>query len=259
MVENHSFQIEQIPERLRPAVLRIQHLQTVERYQAAYIFGSVARSESTAASDLDVHVIIDYENPCTNINHPIINGVKLDLTFLSFEQLSTRTQREIEKGARVPMVAESVTVFDKTGALTRLRASARHARPKLCTPAEYRSIQFAVFHANDKAERLLTTDPTGALLVMHISLNDVVKTHYQIHNRWQVSDKRLLADLRGWDPTLAGLVERLVSTTDVLAKFAIWTDVIDHVMAPIGGRQTIAGANCACDACHRDLAMLANV
>jgi predicted nucleotidyltransferase len=255
---NSSFQIDQVPARLRAAVVSIQHLQAVDRYQAAYIFGSVARSESTASSDLDAHVLIDHENACASINHPVINGVKLDLTFLSFQQLSTRTRREIENGTRVPMVAESVIVFDKTGALTRLRASAQDARPKSCTPADYRGIQSAVFHANDKAERLLTTDPAGALLVMHISLNDVLKTHYQIHGRWQVSDKRLLADLRDWDPTLAALVERLVGTTDVGAKFTVWTEAIDYVMGPIGGRQTIADANCACDACHLDLAMLAN-
>ena len=253
----NACQIDQIPARLRPAVLGIQHLQTVDRYLAAYIFGSVARDESTAASDLDVHVLVASGDACANINHPIINGTKLDLTFLSFEQLSVRTQREIEKGTRVPMVAESVIVFDKTGALTRLRTSAREARPKACTPGDYHGIQQSIRHVNDKAGRLLTTDPAGALLVMHISLNDVLKAHYQIHSRWQVSDKRLLADLRTWDPTLAGLVERLVGTADVVAKFTIWTDIIDHVMAPIGGWQTIAG--CSCDACQRDLTMLANI
>jgi hypothetical protein len=44
---------------------------------------------------------------------------------------------------------------------------------------------------------------------------------------------------------LAGLVERLVGATDVAAKFVVWTNVTDHVMAPIGGRETIAGAKCA--------------
>lgn len=256
---NSSFQIDQIPARLRSAVLSIQHLQTADRYQAAYIFGSVARGEITAASDLDVHVLIDHENACASINRPIIKGVKLDLTFLSFEQLFTRTQREIEKGARIPMVAESAIVFDKTGALTRLRASAQDARPRSCTPAEYRDIRFEVVHANDKAERLMTTDPAGALLVMHISLTDVLNAHYQIRSRWQVSDKRILADLRDWDPILARLVERLVGATDVAVKFVVWTNVIDHVMAPIGGRQTIAGVECACNACQAGLAMLANV
>jgi polymorphic toxin system nucleotidyltransferase-like protein len=259
MSEPSLYDTVQIPARFRLAVLRVQQLEAADRYQAAYMFGSVARGDATAASDLDVHVLIDRENPCANINHPVINGVKLDLSFLSFEQLATRTEREIARGDRIPMVAESAIVFDKTGALARLRASAQRARPKPCTTADYQGIQFGILHANDKAERLVSTDPIGALLVMHSSLNDVLKTHYQIQGRWQVSDKRLLADLRGWDPVMASLVERLVSTTDVAAKFARWTAVVDHVMAPIGGRQTIADVNCACEVCHHDLAMLASV
>lgn len=258
MNEPGLYDIVQIPARFRPAVLRVQQLQAADRYQAAYVFGSVARGDATPASDLDVHVLIDGENPCANISHPVIDGVRLDLSFFSFEQLATRTEREIAKGDRIPMVAESAIVFDKTGALFRLRASAQRARPKPSTTAEYQGIQFGIFHANDKAERLLGTDPAGALLVMHSSLNDVLKTHYRIHGRWQVSDKRLLADLRGWDPVMASLVEHLVGAADVAAKFARWTDVLDHVMAPIGGRQTIADVTCACEACRQDLAMLAS-
>jgi predicted nucleotidyltransferase len=258
MPERDLLQADQIPARFRTAVHRIQQLQAVERYKAAYIFGSVARGETTPASDLDVHVLVDHENPCANINHPIISGVKLDLTFLSFEQLAARTRREIEKGDRVPMLAESIVVFDNTGELTRLRASAQHASPKPCTPADCQAIQFLVFHVNDKAERLLTADPAGALLVMHTGVSDVVNAHYRIQRRWQLSSKRVLADLRDWDPSFATLLERFVCTTDLHAKFAIWSQIIDYTLAPVGGRQPIADMNCGCAGCHHDLAMLAN-
>ena len=141
------------------------------------------------------------------------------LTFLSFAQLAARTEREIEKGERVPMVAESIVVFDNTGELTRLRASAQRARPKPCTAADHQAIQFLVFYVNDKAERLLTTDPPAALLVMHTSVSDLVNTHYRLQRRWRLSSKRVLADLRDWDPAFATLMERFVSTTAVRAKF----------------------------------------
>jgi predicted nucleotidyltransferase len=249
------FNIDQVPERLRPAVLRIWDLCAVGRYQAAYLFGSVARHEASATSDLDVQVLTDRRNPCDTVNHPVISGVKLDVTFLSFEQLAARTQREIERGNRVPMVAESIVVFDKTGELTQLRASAQRAHPKPCTPSEHQAIQFGVFHANDKAERLLATDPLAASLVMHISVRDLLDTHYRIQGRWQISDKRLLADLRLWDPPMAALVERLVSTVEVRLKFAVWTEIVDYVMVPLGGRQAVADLNCGCVACRQDLAI----
>src|SRR6185295_5139324 len=99
-------EIDQIPVRFRPAVRHVQDLSAVERYQAAYIFGSVARDDTTSASDLDVNVLADEESSCSSVNHPIIDGVKLDLTFWSWSRLVSRTQREIEKGERIPIVAE---------------------------------------------------------------------------------------------------------------------------------------------------------
>ena len=256
MPASDLFHIDHIAPRFQPAVLRVQQLQTMDRYHGAFLFGSVARGDASAASDLDVRVLVDDENTCAALNHPTIAGVKLDLTFLSLRQLADDTQREIERGLRVPMVAESLVVFDKSGALTRLRESAGTARPRPCSDAEQRTIQYAIFHANDKAERLLTTDPSGALLVMHTSFFELVKTHYRTQNRWQVSDKRVLADLRDWGPALAALVERFVSTTDAWAKFGIWTEIIDYVMAPLGGRKTPSETNCPCDGCLRDLEML---
>ena len=147
----------------------------------------------------------------------------------------------------MPIVAESIVVFDKTGALTRLRDAARQIQPKPCSPAQHREIQFAVYHVNDKASRLLVSDPAAALLVMHTGLPDLLKAHYRIHARWQVSDKRLLKDLRAWDPRLARAIEHLVVTADVREKFALWTGIIDHVMKPLGGPKPIGENNCDCD------------
>src|SRR5690348_13164800 len=95
-----------IPPRFQPAYQCVQRLAQDERYLAAYIFGSVARGEGTEHSDLDVHVIVDEDNPCTNINHPIINGVKLDLSFRSLEQLKAHTKHQIELRERIPWVGE---------------------------------------------------------------------------------------------------------------------------------------------------------
>ena len=60
--------ITSIPERFLPAYQCIQQLEQYDRYLAAYIFGSVARGEATEQSDLDVHVMVDEDNACPNIN-----------------------------------------------------------------------------------------------------------------------------------------------------------------------------------------------
>jgi predicted nucleotidyltransferase len=251
-----TFHADAFPLPFRPALRRIHALRTLPRYLAAYLFGSVARGAATAASDLDVHVVVDAAHPCATINHLLVDGVPVDITFCSLEQLMTRTQREIAKGDRIPMVAESLIIFDKTGDLTRFRSTAQDARPQPTPPAAYQTIQFLVWHTNNKVERFLASDPVAALLVMHTSLSDLLNIHYGLQGRWRVSDKRLLSDLHAWDPRLADVVERLVITTDVADKFAAWTELIDYILAPLGGRQPRATYTCACAMCQHDLALL---
>lgn len=245
-----------IPQRFLAAYQAIERLEQHNRYLAAYIFGSLARGEATGRSDLDVHVIVDEDNSCGNINHPIIDGVKLDLSFCSLKQLKERTHSEMEKRERVPMIAESLVVFDKTYELAQLKALASQLKPKNIPPEELQFLQFMFFHGNDKVQRNLEVDPITALLVMHVGLNEFLKYHYQLHQRWWVSSKRLLADLRQWDLPLAQLIEQFVTTAEVQAKFACWSAIIDHILEPLGGRQPIAENNCACPVCRRDLAMI---
>ncbi|GCE07605.1 nucleotidyltransferase domain-containing protein [Dictyobacter aurantiacus] len=244
------------PERFHAAVQAIERLQFQDRYLGAFIFGSLARQEATDQSDCDVQVIVDEDNPCANINHPVIGGVKLDLTFLSLAQLKARTQQEMERRERIPMIAESLTVFDKTGQLSALREQAMQVQPWKARPEELQLLQFMFFHGNNKVERNLDADPVTALLAMHVGLDDFLHYHYQIQGRWWVSSKRLLADLRGWDPPLSQLVEQFVTTGELHAKFGYWSAIIDHIMKPIGGRQPIEENNCECAVCRHDLGVL---
>jgi hypothetical protein len=243
-----------IPPRFHPAYRHIQNLAQHDRYQAALIFGSLARGEATDASDMDVKVVTDEDNPCSNINHPVIGGVKLDLSFASISQFRESLDREIANPERVPMFAESLIVFDKTGELTGLCEEAKTVQPRKLAQDEVQFMQFMFYHGNDKAERNVQSDPVAALLVMHVGLNDFLHFHYKIQGRWWVSSKRLLADLRSWDPPLARLVERFVTSCDVQTKFQVWSAIIDHILEPLGGRQPIAENVCHCPVCQVDLA-----
>ena len=245
-----------IPTRFLAAYQSIARLEKYDRYLAAYIFGSFARGETTEHSDLDVNVIVDEDNSCININHPIIGGVKLDLTFISLRQLRARTDFQMKERERIPWIAETHIVFDKTSELAKLQEQARQVKPKKILPEEYQFIQFMFYHGNDKVERNLATDPTMSLFVMHVGLNDFLKYHYQLQQRWWVSSKRMLADLQCWDAPLAQLVENFSTTSDVQTKFTYWSAIIDHILAPIGGRQSITENNCDCEVCRKDLSMI---
>lgn len=154
------------------------------------------------------------------------------------------------------MIAESYIVFDKTNELAKLQEQARLVKPKETSPDQYQFIQFMFYHGNNKVERNLKTDPGTALLSMHVGLDDFLKYHYQLQQQWWISSKRLLADLQRWDAPLAQLIEQFVATSDMQTKFAYWSAIVDHILAPIGGRQPISENNCDCDICRQDLAMI---
>lgn len=241
---------------VQEVIAAICSLEQHERYVGAFVFGSVARGDDADQSDVDVQVVVRDDATCSSISHPVIAGRKLDISFLSMSALRQRTEDEIGKRERVPMVAESVILFDKTGDLTRLRTQAQRAQPRPFDPDRANWFQFLVHHANAKVERHLHADPLAALLVMHASLLDLLNIHYEIAARWRLSDKRLLTDLRQWDAPLAALVEQLVGEADAERKFAHWSRIVDHVLLPLGGRLPIAENTCRCDVCRTDLAAL---
>lgn len=246
--------IPQLPPHFQKAIEKIKALEQYERYQGAFLFGSAARGDVTAKSDLDVHIIVPEEN-CDSINHPLIAGVKLDITFLSHEQLAGRATEEANSG-RVPMLAESVILFDKTGHLTQLKKEACKVDPPRFAKDEYKQQQFLLYHANDKVERNIDADPDSALLAMHIGINDVLKIHYRLHGRWRVSNKRMFTDLAQWDVALANLLRSFLNTQEVGKKYEIWSEIIDYVVKPMGGRLDIAENVCECASCQQDIQTL---
>ena len=92
-----------ISEKFNKAIQKIKDLEKSDDYIGAFIFGSVARDDASDDSDLDIKIIIKGDNLCQNISHPFINGVKLDLTFISQGQLAQMAKQEQKEG-RIPMI-----------------------------------------------------------------------------------------------------------------------------------------------------------
>lgn len=246
-----------IPERFQAAIEKIRALASHDRYVGAFVFGSVARGEANEYSDLDVKVITSEDSSCKEINHPFIDGIKLDLTFESLKQIEEHFEKEQKaKVGKIPMLAESIILFDKTGELAKLKERLLREEPDVITKEKYQLSQFMIYHANDKVERNLVTDPASAMLCMGIEVNDLLKIHYRLHKKWRVSSKRLLSDLQSWDPVLADLLKSFALATDVREKFSYWSKIIDHITVPMGGRQNIEDNNCDCEQCKRDLICL---
>lgn len=244
------------PPRSAPAIAALRALARHERYRGVLLFGSVAHGTATPESDLDVLVLTAGTDACANISHPAIGGVKLDLSFNSLVQLRDLLAEQLRDGSRRPMLAGGRIIFDKDGDLTALRDRADDAHPRPVDAGQHRHIQFLFFHLHEKIARFLASDPATALLSLHLGLGEALDWHYRLRGEWRVSAKWLLADLRRWDVPLAALVADLVATADLAVKYAAWNAIVEHILAPLGGRGTITDNLCPCPACTADLAIL---
>lgn len=243
----------EVPGRVELAVRALEGLAREERYRAALVFGSLARGAAEPV-DVDAVVVVDEAAACEAINHPRIGGVKMDVSFRSMAQLRAETEEAIRVGSRVPMVAESVVLFDKDGELTRLRDEARRVERRAVDPSEWDFLQFLLYHEDDKAHRV--DDPAAALVAMGEGIAGLMQMHYRLRRRWWVSSKRRLADLRSWDPEMAALVEAFVQTAEVEPKLRLWEAIVERVVEPMGGRKAIEETSCRCEGCRGDLAAL---
>lgn len=248
--------VQKLDPRFQEALTKIVYLKKHPRYQAAFIFGSVAEGTSNDQSDLDVKVIVDEDNPCENINHPTFDNYKLDITFRSFSQIKEFVDDELRKGEREPNLMRGVILFDKTGELTKLQRRVRNSKPQKYTQKDHQFLQFMLYHANNKVERVLEEDPAASLYSMHANIGEVLKIHFKLNGKWWVSSKNVLKSLDSWDKELASLVKDFVVTADVDVKYQYWSMIIDYVTKPMGGRQPIAENNCDCDVCQKDLLAL---
>lgn len=203
-------------------------------------------------------MIVNEDASCRNINHPIIGGVQLNLTFLSLEQFEERTQKEIEDRARMRAltIAESIIVFDKKGIVRHMREEARQLRPDKLSSWQQQGIQSLALHRTEMIACRLEDDPLTAVLLMHTDVIHLLLAHYKQHQRWWVGSHRLLADLSTWDLEMACLVENFVTASEVHTKFQRWSAILDHVLQPLGGRQLLPARNCPCSRCQKAVALL---
>lgn len=233
----------------------ISSLKQHDRYRGAFVFGSVPRGEFKLQSDIDVKVLVKGEEH-TEVNHPIIDGIKIDISFNNLLTLIKATESEIKKRERIPMIAESIILFDKDGDLYRLKQQTTQVNPPEVKQEECKWTEYLIYNDDLKVRRAIKSDPDTALLVMHTSLQALLKIHYKKHNKWFVSNKRTFIDLASWDTCLQNLLRKLVNSSNPQIKYNYWTQIVDHVLADFGGRKNIEETSCDCKICCNDIKKL---
>lgn len=88
---------------------------------------------------------------------------------------------------------------------------------------------------------------------MSMGLGVLIDMHYRLHRRWMRSSKRLLPDLRRWDPEMGARVEAfLLSGGGATERRRLWKRVLEHVSGPAGGLSALSDSDCRCARCRTD-------
>ena len=247
-----------LPRGFKTILLKIKNLERYDGYLGAFVFGSVARGEATKTSDIDVKVVTKSDSKCSKFTHPLIDNIKLDLNFNSRKQVVEFTKKEIEKSERIPMIAESIILFDKNGQLQKIKDNALKAKPKKITNKDKRELLFMLYHADSKCQRFLKSDPESSLFSLGININDVLKCHYKINRKWWLSDKRILKDLNSWDQKLEKYIRKFSKSSNATLKFKYWVRILDYIARPIGEWRNVEKTGCKCQYCRQNLFRIFN-
>lgn len=254
-----TMQNQLLKDKYTAVVNQIASLQHHDRYEGAFIFGSYVTDELHEQSDLDVVVLVADGDSCSEVSHPRLQGIPVDISFNSFERIQAYIQNTLAQGLRrKPWLCDSQILFDKRGRLQTLADRVRqHASPTVYSADEYEDMQITGYYDLIKARKLLNTEPEAALLVMQTSLDDLLRRHYKIHGRWRVSNKKILSDLQHWDPAMYNALRDFLIRPTTVRKFAAWEEMIDLMLAPLGGRDFAKYEGvCSCEQCQRDLRLL---
>lgn len=193
---------------------------------------------------------------CPDVSHPRLQGIAVDISFNSFESIERYIHKTLSAALRrKPWLYDSQILFDKQG---RLHESARwvqqNAKPTLHTVDDDEDLQLTCYYALTKAQKFVATAPEVTLLVMQTDLNDLLRRHYKLQGRWWVSNKKLLRDLQCWDPAMYDHLRSFLTTLTIAEKFTAWSHMIDHLLAPIGGRNFAKYESfCGCERCKIDI------
>lgn len=237
----------------------LSQLKKDNRYRACLVFGSAVRGDFVQGSDIDVKVIVEGKKH-EELNHLRIFGIKFDISFNSIEKLREDTEKELERSKRIPIVSESIILFDKDGRLKELVLEAqKRMSPKKYEKSKYDWVRFVILNEDLKVRRHITTNPVAANHVMHTGLHDIIDIYYQIEGRWHVSNKKTLEDLNKWNPKFRNILIKFLSSKNTETKFSYWTKIIDHVLKNLGGRIDIEKTGCGCDVCKNDIVFLENL
>jgi hypothetical protein len=205
----------------------IEELQTDSNVLGIILFGSWARGNNRADSDVDLLVIVK-------------DGFKRIVEFRegqAFEMVYTTEQGAIEYWQSNPNDAVELwkvakILFDRDGTVARLQQAGKEIKEKgkqALTTDQYEHFKFDVHDQLKAITELTGSDPTSAKMLLSIKVIQLMELFFDIRQLWTPPPKQRLAVIKAMNQTLYDLIERYYGEQSLPEQIKIVKSIVPIV------------------------------
>jgi hypothetical protein len=205
----------------------IEELQTDSNVLGIILFGSWARGNNRADSDVDLLVIVK-------------DGFKRIVEFRegqAFEMVHTTEQGAIEYWQSNPNDAVELwkvakILFDRDGTVARLQQAGKEIKEKgkqALTTDQYEHFKFDVHDQLKAITELTGSDPTSAKMLLSIKVIQLMELFFDIRQLWTPPPKQRLAVIKAMNQTLYDLIERYYGEQSLPEQIKIVKSIVPIV------------------------------
>lgn len=208
--------------------------------------GSTARGPLTPTSDYDVFVAVASDSPPLDLALTVVDGHVAEFYFFALAfveraaaEISTTTG-DTWAGSIAPRLATGTLVFDRHGRLAAARETIRAGLPLVpyVAGAPY-AAWFKVNYNLIQTRRMAQSkDPVYRAAVGYrllYTLAELWTAYCAVRGLPWRGEKEFVRHATAHDPDYLARFEQCVAETDRERKLALYTELAEHTLAPVGG------------------------
>ena len=216
-----------------PEMISVLRTNTMVEGLAEY--GSASYTDTDFPGDYDLLVVLNHTIDTVESLHCHIAGIPVDLNIRSLAQ--------IESGTGVSgfeaILLEARLIYDRSGktasALRELRRCHANNKPAQFSGSSSAPMRYGARHTFDK----LRNRPEHPVVLKRFLLQQAVywavRNYFEVRDIPYYGDSRAFSFLKEKDPVLLENIDRFYASTDVAAQTELAYEILEQVLAPVGG------------------------
>lgn len=198
------------------------------------LFGSIAKGQSHAYSDIDIYAVGDNEKDRTE--RFLIDDIPVQVQWRSLQDFR---EKLIYPKRVLPVLAEGIIIYDPKGYLKQFIPMAKAIYEKGPEPLNVRERTLLRGKLSDglyEVEGLLICESgICSLFLMDEVLYEALIGYYELNCWWKVSRKKMIKDIKSKEEELYRDIEEYFLENDLNIKMIKLRKIVNKVLSAAGG------------------------